>query len=488
VYYMLQNYPPQFIQANEPFQTDGQFDPAKYFQALNNPAGNEWAPVENYLAELLPGEKLNQLVRATAFTSEEEIKAGWLNKSVRATIDYIYVPYSAINTDSLDISDADIKRYYRKEKESFAAPETRVIEYAVWPKTPTANDTAATLETARELAERARAGEDFAQLAIDYSQDPGSGPAGGELGWFGKGQMVPEFEEAAFAAEPGEVVGPVKTQFGYHIIKVSDKKIENDTEQVLASHILLNVELSPQGLSDLRSLANIFSFDAADSSFETALRIHDMSSTRSSPLKIDDRYLPQPVAGLRSAVRFVFQSEEVGAISDVYQNDNCYLVARLAEINPAGYRPLEDVTGTIRQRLRQNMIKEYATALFAGVSDEIQSGEWQSAADAIAETRYFTGVTSTLDGSFTGIGRSAVLAGIINMLEPGESTGLVELEGGIAKIKLVDRTKPDWSEYDTEREAAHEQLLSRQLQTAWSNYVAGLKENAEIIDNRHRFY
>jgi len=76
------------------------------------------------------------------------------------------------------------------------------------------------LEVKEKLAEGAQS---FAEMARKYSQCP-SGKSGGDLGWFGKGRMVPEFEKAAFGAKKGEVVGPVKTQFGYHLIRVNDVK------------------------------------------------------------------------------------------------------------------------------------------------------------------------------------------------------------------------------------------------------------------------
>ena len=75
IYHILENYPPPFLTQNESFQTDGQFDPALYYQALHNPVGGEWAPVEAYLATTWPSEKMRQLVQANTYVSEEEVKA-----------------------------------------------------------------------------------------------------------------------------------------------------------------------------------------------------------------------------------------------------------------------------------------------------------------------------------------------------------------------------------------------------------------------------
>jgi parvulin-like peptidyl-prolyl isomerase len=104
-------------------------------------------------------------------------------------------------------------------------------------------DTKQTRAKAEDVLKRVKAGEDFAKLAKEFSTDPGSKDKGGDLGWFGKGQMVPEFDKAAFALQPGQVSDVVESQFGYHIIKVEEKKTETKDgkpeEQVHARHILI---------------------------------------------------------------------------------------------------------------------------------------------------------------------------------------------------------------------------------------------------------
>lgn len=97
---------------------------------------------------------------------------------------------------------------------------------------------------AEEVLQRVRNGEDFATLAKEFSSDPGSKDKGGDLGWFGSGQMVPEFEKAAFALKPGEVSGVVQSQFGFHIIKLEERKTETKDgkpqEMIHARHILIS--------------------------------------------------------------------------------------------------------------------------------------------------------------------------------------------------------------------------------------------------------
>jgi peptidyl-prolyl cis-trans isomerase C len=114
-------------------------------------------------------------------------------------------------------TDEEIQKYYEQNKEAqFTTPEQRCVRHILFTKDQK--------QKAEDVKKQLEDGADFAKLAKQYSQDPGSAEKGGDLGCLGKGETVPPFEEAAFGAKEGEIVGPVKTQFGYHILEVTDTK------------------------------------------------------------------------------------------------------------------------------------------------------------------------------------------------------------------------------------------------------------------------
>jgi peptidyl-prolyl cis-trans isomerase C len=126
----------------------------------------------------------------------------------------------------LVVTDQDLDAFYKGNPEQFKEPESvraSHILFGVAKDAPPATK-AATKTEAEGVLKRVKAGEDFAALAKQYSKDPGSAAVGGDLNFFPKGQMVPAFDAAAFAMKPGDISDLVETEFGYHIIKLTEKR------------------------------------------------------------------------------------------------------------------------------------------------------------------------------------------------------------------------------------------------------------------------
>lgn len=125
-----------------------------------------------------------------------------------------YLKINKLLEPEIEITDEEMKTYFDENKESFNQQEQVEASHIL----------VEDKETAEEVAKKLADGGDFAELAKEYSTDTSNADNGGELGYFSKGEMAPEFEEAAFALEKGKISDPVKTEYGYHIIKVTDKK------------------------------------------------------------------------------------------------------------------------------------------------------------------------------------------------------------------------------------------------------------------------
>jgi foldase protein PrsA len=147
------------------------------------------------------GEKFESLLQQNGYGDEEEFK-----ETVRMSL-----LQEKAASDGIEITEEEMKNYYDRMKTEIQASHILVEDE----------------ETANEVKQKLEDGEDFAALASEYSSD-GSSEQGGKLGWFGPGEMVAEFEDKAYELEPGEVSEPVQSQFGYHIIKVTDKRDKED--------------------------------------------------------------------------------------------------------------------------------------------------------------------------------------------------------------------------------------------------------------------
>ena len=489
VMYHLENNPPPFLQQNPSFQTDGVFDWDKYRTALASPQGDEWLPIEAFMKNTyVPNFKLQKLLDESIIITERNIKNEFIKRNVNYTISGIHITSGKVPVEESEPSDSEIRDEYNKSKSDFKHDELRSVSYVSWIKEPAKNDSVSVQKLATAIYERVKEGEEFATLANEYSVDPGNqGTKGGDLGWFGKGQMVKEFEKAAFTAKKGEIIEPVKSNFGYHIIYVRDKKVENGEEKVLASHILLKIEISSTTLSNLKRDATLFSYDAQDNGFSSAVSEHNLDIGNHKKMN-EEGFSIKGIGGLRAGVRFAFNSK-VGDVSDILENDQYFSVFTLDTIIAPGFKSYEEVQAQLKGTLKK-------TKVMAATLDEANkllltiSGKDIKLDDAIDEDSELDAIkneSKQLVQGFTSIGRSNYVTGALLAAKPGEILGPLETGRGHAIIELKEISVFDSTEYEVQKESLRKTIFNQKQNQFFQAWLDDLKENAEIVDNR-KFY
>ena len=489
VMYHLENNPPPFLQQNPSFQTDGVFDWDKYRTALASPQGDEWLPIEAFMKNTyVPNFKLQKLLDESIIITERNIKNEFIKRNVNYTISGIHITSGKVPVEESEPSDSEIREEYNKSKSDFKHDELRSVSYVSWKKEPAKNDSVSVQKLATAIYERAKEGEEFATLANEYSVDPGNqGTKGGDLGWFGKGQMVKEFEKAAFTAKKGEIIEPVKSNFGYHIIYVRDKKVENGEEKVLASHILLKIEISSTTLSNLKRDATLFSYDAQDNGFSSAVSEHNLDIGNHKKMN-EEGFSIKGLGGLRAGVRFAFNSK-VGDVSDILENDQYFSVFTLDTIIAPGFKSYEEVQAQIKSTLKKTKVMavtlDQANKLLLTISGK--DIKLDDAIDEDSELDAIKNESKQLVQGFTSIGRSNYVTGALLAAKPGEILGPLETGRGHAIIELKEISVFDSTEYEVQKESLRKTIFNQKQNQFFQAWLDDLKENAEIVDNR-KFY
>jgi peptidyl-prolyl cis-trans isomerase SurA len=268
-------------------------------------------------------------------------------------------------TSKIDVTWGEVEKYYNDNKDTVAVvPEAYQIEAIL--VTPKVSEKAKAGAIARltEARERIGAGEPFADVARDVSDDA-SAARGGDLGTFGRGVMVPEFERAVFALAPGELSGIVPTRFGFHLIQV----LEKNDDTVHARHILARVVPGPDDDERARAKAESLRVDAAEgASFEDLAREYsDDETSRGNggmlgwfrPEELDPQILAA-VTGL-----------EPGQISSIVRGDRGYYVIKVVAHDMERVASLDEIREDLRDYLFRRKAEEGYRNLIDRLSHEI---------------------------------------------------------------------------------------------------------------------
>lgn len=482
---------------------------------------------ENAIASEILISKYKNFVAGWVTANENEIKDEYIKQFVKAKIDIVKISTTDTLKD-ITLTDKDIEEYYNKHKDDFKTTAKRKLKYLIVKADDFIKDIPASdaevqkyyqqnqnsfkedeqvkarhilLRTANKdeneikkqaeaLYNRIKAGEDFAALAKQYSEDPSSAVNGGDLGYFSKGRMIKEFEEAAFSLKNNEVSQPVKTLFGYHIIKVEDHKpagikslfaVQNDIKKQLA--LPKAREFATKKMNEIYQW--IKSNNAKD--------LSEVNTKLNYPVKTSEFLAESDTSPeLTSMIISTAFKQTLNEISaPVNFSSDSSIIVQTAEIKQPEVKPFADVKSEAETKAKE----EKANTTAKMKLDELKASlATETDLKKAAESKSLTAESPDAfaqDQPIPIIGKNEKLSTAIFNMKVGDLSELVEYPGGVALFKLTEKHLYDEKEFKEKKASIEKDVIDKKqsqfynevLQKIRTKYQPQIERNESLINS-----
>lgn len=325
-------------------------------------------------------------------------------------------------------------------------------------------------------------GADFAAAARTKSQD-GSASQGGDLGWFGKGQMVKPFEDACFNGKIGVVQKPIKTQFGWHIIKVTGRS----NQDFIVEKVVNKIQVSATTVEKIYQDAADFAFVAKENGFESEAKALNYEVLETPPFNEE----AAAIAGLginRALVKWAFENG-TGEISDVYKFPAGYVVSMVSEEIKPGMKPFDEVKEIVKSAVTTQKKLEKAMQISKQIRNQIgDTGDGNAAKSIWAQAIVDTTTEFTTSGNVGSLGQEFAFANTAYKAELGKWSQPVKGRTSAYLIKVKSRSQFDQNAYNSAREGIKKDILQNKKNMYVSQWIEKLKKDADIVDDRYIFF
>jgi peptidyl-prolyl cis-trans isomerase D len=502
------------------FQNGGHFDKELYLQVLQQ-NGYKPSDFEELQRRRLLGGKVQELVRRGVHVSDQELKDRFRFDNERINLRFVRIPAAPFMGDvtvtdedlqkqfadtqekyrepervrvklvefrpqdfaaQIAPTDEEVKAYYDAHAEDYRRPEELHARHILFKLAPDASDAdkAAARQQADAVLAKAKGGADFAELAKQYSQDS-TASEGGDLGQFGRGVMVPEFETAAFALEPGQISDVVQSPFGFHIIKV-EAKLPERTESVddARASIVNAIQLQQARAVALRKVeaAHEQLLDGKDIATVAA----DAGLTVQSPPPFG-RSEPIGELGIRPELNKEAFATNAGEVGEIVTEPSGYTILSIDEHIPSTVPDLatvrNKVEGDVRRRRASEAAKKRAEALLVTLKEKPDL-------DALAQQQNLKVEESPQIGRFgaylPNIGNAQDLKDAAFRLTPEArvAPGVYDANGDAVLAVLTSKVAADDSRFESEKTALRQRLEQQAESNALRHFLEQLKARAQI--------
>jgi len=461
-------------------------------------------------------EKFHRLLTDGVSVSPDEIQQEFRYENEKVKLDYAAANPETL-ADKINPNDAEIQAYYDQNKSKFQVPEKRSVRYGLLDlnqlrqNVPVTDDELKAIyvqniqqyevpdrvhaehillttvgKTDAEVAEIKKQAEDilaqarkkganFEQLAKKYSEDPGSKDKGGDLGWLVHGQTVPEFDKAAFSTPKGEISDLVKTQYGFHIIKVLDKEnahtkpFDEVKESLRAPYVLQKADQESNSIADqMSSMIRQTNKTTLD---QLAQKFH-LTVGETRPLAPTDPVLE---LGNSQDIKDEIIRLRPNELSLPIRTDRGYVVLSLQQVVPAHQGSLDEVRDRIIADLRLTKSQELAQSKIDDLVKRVKAGEkFDTAARALGLDPK-TSDPLARNSSIPNLGNAKLILSAFSM-KPGDVGGPVHMGSSWVAYQIVDKTEPNPADFDAQKAKITDTLLQSKRNMAFDAFRIALEE------------
>jgi len=412
---------------------------------------------------------------------EAEIKAAYEKRKgqyqvqEKRSVEYGLVDLAKLR-QNVQISDDELKARYQQDIQDYQVPNRVHPEHILL---MTRGKTDAEVDEIKKKAEdvlkQAKKGAKFEELAKKYSEDPGTKDKGGDLGWIVQGQTVPEFEKAAFSLQPGAISDLVKTEYGFHVIKVLEKEtahtkpFEQVKDSIRAPLVVTKADNQAAKVAD--DLAA-----AIRKSNKTALadlaRDYKLEVAQTRPVSASDPLLE---FGNSVEVKDAIFRLRQGEVSQPIRTDRGYVVLTLKEVIPAHQGTLEEVRERVIAALKQEKSLELAKSKAEELAKRARAGEKFDAAAKALGLDPKTSEDFSRAGSLPGVGSGKTVGAAFSM-KVGQVSDPTPVGTGWLVYKVDGKTEANPADFEKQKKELSEQVVNEKRGLAYEAFRTALEE------------
>jgi len=502
------------------FQENGQFIGDQRYRALLKMQTPPMRPdeFEDQVRRSIVSEKLQAALTQWITVAEPDVEKEFKRRNERVKVQVVNLPADKFR-EGLVASDAEIGKYFDDHKEQFRISEKRKVRYLTvdqealrlkatvtgqqieryynenvqqyqQPEQVRAShillktegkDDAAVKKQAEALLAQLKAGADFAELAKKNSEDTGSAVKGGDLDFFGRGQMVKEFDEKAFSMQPGQMSDLVKTQFGYHIIKVTDKRAAaTKTLPEVRTQIEDQLKYEQAGTAAQKLADKIAGELKKPSDFESVARANGARSGESGLFQQDE-----PIAGVGMAPAVNQQAFEMkeGDVSDPIRTPQGWAFITVTGKQDPYVPKVDEVKAKVRDEVLKQKAIEAARQKAASLAPSLKGGDFEKAVKAAGLEAKTTDMIAR--GNPIGdAGNSPAIENAAFTLPAGSVSDAIVTDTGAAIVKVLERKDVGPDEFVKQKDTLRADLLNERRNKFFAAYMSKARQRMKININR----